>query len=140
MGGLVEEQLTKALEALNQHDVDLANEVIDNDDKVNDFEINIDEACVKILAKRQPAASDLRLVSTVLKTITDLERIGDEAERIARVALESFNNDQQQFLVSLENLGQQVLAMLHGVLDAFARMDLDSAYEVHQMDAQAPLI
>ncbi len=99
--------------------------------------MQIDEACVQIIAKRQPAASDLRLVIAIFKTISDLERIGDEAERIARVALESFNNDQQQFLVSLENLGQQVLAMLQGVLDAFARMDLDAAYEVHQMDAQA---
>lgn len=137
MGGLVEQQLRDSLVAIENSDHELAEQVLQRDYKINALEVQIDEACVQIIAKRQPAASDLRLIIAIFKTIADLERIGDEAERIARVALESFNNDQQQFLVSLENLGQQVLAMLHGVLDAFARMDLDSAYEVHQMDAQA---
>lgn len=137
MGGLVERQLSDALSAIETSDRELAEEVLRSDHKINALEVQIDEACVQIIAKRQPAASDLRLVIAIFKTIADLERIGDEAERIARVAKESFNNDQQQFLVSLENLGQQVLSMLRRVLDAFARMDLDSAYEVHQQDEQA---
>lgn len=137
MGGLVEQQLQDALLAIQKSDVELAEKVLSSDHKVNALEIQIDEECVQIIAKRQPAASDLRLVIAILKTITDLERIGDEAERIAKVAKESFSNDQQQLLVNLENLGQQVLGMLHNVLDAFARMDLDAAYEVHQQDQQA---
>lgn len=137
MGGLVEKQLRDALIAIETSDQDLAEQVLRSDHKINAMEVQIDEACVQIIAKRQPAASDLRLVIAILKTIADLERIGDEGERIAKVALESFNNDQQEFLVSLENLGQQVLSMLHRVLDAFARMDLEAAYEVHQQDAQA---
>ena len=137
MGGLVEQQLRDSLYAIEKSDHDLAEQILRRDTKINALEVQIDEACVQIIAKRQPAASDLRLIIAIFKTISDLERIGDEAERIAKVALESFNKDQQEFLLSLENLGQLVLTMLHGVLDAFARMDLDSAYEVHQMDAQA---
>lgn len=137
MGGLVEQQLRDSLYAIEKSDHDLAEQILRRDTKINALEVQIDEACVQIIAKRQPAASDLRLIIAIFKTISDLERIGDEAERIAKVALESFSKDQQEFLLSLENLGQLVLTMLHGVLDAFARMDLDSAYEVHQMDAQA---
>ena len=137
MGGLVEQQLRDSLHAIEKSDHDLAEQILRRDTKINALEVQIDEACVQIIAKRQPAASDLRLIIAIFKTISDLERIGDEVERIAKVALESFNKDQQEFMVSLENLGQLVLTMLHGVLDAFARMDLDSAYEVHQMDAQA---
>ena len=143
MGGLVEEQLTKALEALNQHDVELAEEVIANDDKVNDFEINIDEACVKILAKRQPAASDLRLVSTVLKTITDLERVGDEAEKIARMAVDIAETKDASPLNgklhygALQHLGSLVKTMLHEALDSFARMDTESAVKVAKKDKKA---
>ncbi|GAA0204404.1 phosphate signaling complex protein PhoU [Kangiella japonica] len=143
MGGLVEEQLKKALEAFSQHDVDLANEVIDNDDRVNNFEISIDEDCIKILAKRQPAASDLRLVSTVLKAITDLERVGDEAEKIARMAIEIAETKDKSPLngelpySALQNLGNVVKTMLHQALDAFARMDADAAIEVAKKDKKA---
>lgn len=137
MGGLVEQQLRDSLYAIEKSDHELAEQILRRDTKINALEVQIDEACVQIIAKRQPAASDLRLIIAIFKTISDLERIGDEAERIAKVALESFNKDQQEFLLNLENLGQLVLSMLHGVLDAFARMDLDSAFEVHQMDAQA---
>lgn len=137
MGGLVEQQLRDSLHAIEKSDQELAEKVLERDYKINALEVQIDEACVQIIAKRQPAASDLRLIIAIFKTIADLERIGDEAERIARVARESFNKDQQEFLTSLENLGQQVLVMLQNVLDAFARMDLDAAYDVHQMDAQA---
>ncbi|QTH65153.1 phosphate signaling complex protein PhoU [Psychrosphaera ytuae] len=134
MGGLVEQQLTNALNAVNNFDHDLAKQVLENDIHVNKMEVKIDEACTRIIAKRQPAASDLRLVLAIIKTITDLERIGDEAERIARVALESFNKAQQEFLVSMDNMGRKATTMLHDVLDAFARMDVDAAFEVHQSD------
>ncbi|MGH8119404.1 MAG: PhoU domain-containing protein, partial [Gammaproteobacteria bacterium] len=86
MGGLVEQQLINALKALTESDIQYAEGVIRNEPQVNALEISIDEDCTKILARRQPAARDLRLVMAVIKTITDLERIGDEAERVACMA------------------------------------------------------
>jgi phosphate transport system protein len=136
MGGLVEQQLNLALDAVNDCDAEKARAVSENDYKVNAMEVNIDEECTRIIAKRQPAASDLRLVVAIAKTIADLERIGDEAERIARVALDSFTKDQQDLLVNIENMGRQVSKMLHDVLDAFARMDAQRAFEVHKEDAK----
>lgn len=136
MGGLVEQQLNLALDAINDNDAEKARKVSENDYKVNAMEVNIDEECTRIIAKRQPAASDLRLVVAIAKTIADLERIGDEAERIARVALDSFTKDQQDLLVNLENMGRQVSKMLQDVLDAFARMDAQRAFEVHKEDAK----
>ena len=136
MGGLVEQQLNSALDAVSRNDAELAQKVRQNDYKVNAMEVSIDEECTRIIARRQPAASDLRLVIAIAKTIADLERIGDEAERIARVALDSFTKDQQDLLVNIENMGRQVLKMIHDVLDAFARMDVQRAFQVHKEDAK----
>ncbi|EWS98856.1 phosphate signaling complex protein PhoU [Pseudoalteromonas sp. SCSIO 43095] len=136
MGGLVEQQLNSALDAVSKNDAVLAQKVRENDYKVNAMEVSIDEDCTRIIAKRQPAASDLRLVIAIAKTIADLERIGDEAKRIAKVALDSFTKDQQDLLVNIENMGRQVSKMLHDVLDAFARMDVQRAFEVHKEDAK----
>jgi len=136
MGGLVEQQLNSALDAVSKNDAVLAQKVRENDYKVNAIEVSIDEDCTRIIAKRQPAASDLRLVIAIAKTIADLERIGDEAKRIAKVALDSFTKDQQDLLVNIENMGRQVSKMLHDVLDAFARMDVQRAFEVHKEDAK----
>jgi phosphate transport system protein len=136
MGGLVEQQLNSALDAVSRNDAELAQKVRQNDYKVNAMEVSIDEECTRIIARRQPAASDLRLVIAIAKTIADLERIGDEAERIAKVALDSFTKDQQDLLVNIENMGRQVLKMLHDVLDAFARMDVQRAFQVHKEDAK----
>ncbi|MDP5207634.1 phosphate signaling complex protein PhoU [Alishewanella sp. SMS8] len=134
MGGLIERQLYDALAAIANSDSELAQQVIANDLKVNDWELQIDKECTRVIAKRQPAASDLRLIMAILKSINDLERIGDETRRIAKVALESFNSDQQDLLVNLDNLGRHVAQMLHDVLDAFARMDVEAALNVHKED------
>ncbi|MCG7535648.1 phosphate signaling complex protein PhoU [Pseudoalteromonas sp. OOF1S-7] len=136
MGGLVEQQLNLALDAVSNCDESKARKVSENDYQVNAMEVSIDEECTRIIAKRQPAASDLRLVVAIAKTIADLERIGDEAERIAKVALDSFTKDQQDLLVNVENMGRLVSQMLHDVLDAFARMDAQRAFEVHKEDAK----
>lgn len=136
MGGLVEKQLTDALTAIEKTDSELSARVLKKDSKINELELEIDDACTRIIAKRQPTASDLRLIVAILKTIADLERMGDEAKRLARVAEETFNKDQQDLLASLENLGRLVIDMLRQVLDAFARMDSEAAYGVHQMDKQ----
>jgi len=134
MGGLVEKQVTDALAAVEQGDVALAKEVLSNDYQVNAYEVSIDDECTRIIAKRQPAAGDLRLIMAIVKTIADLERIGDEAQKIAKVALESFSSQQQDLLVNLDNLGRRVLEFLQASLDAFTRMDCDTAIKIHQMD------
>jgi len=136
MGGLVEQQLNSALDAVSTGDSDLAKKVEKDDFKVNAMEVSIDEECTRIIAKRQPAASDLRLVVAIAKTIADLERIGDEVRRIAQVALDSFSKEQQDLLVMIDNMGRLVSKMLHDVLDAFARMDVDAAFKVHKEDAK----
>ncbi len=98
------------------------------------MEVAIDEACVRIIAKRQPTASDLRLVMVISKTIAELERIGDVADKICRTALEKFSEQHQPLLVSLESLGRHTIQMLHDVLDAFARMDIDEAVRIYRED------
>lgn len=134
MGGLVEQQLSFAMQALHNDDIDLAKRVVRDDHKVNAMEVSIDDACTRIIAKRQPTAKDLRLIMAIIKTITDLERIGDVATKMAYVAIESPSSKERQFNVSLEPLARQAIQMLHLVLDAFARMDVDAAAEVHKMD------
>ncbi|GLT15450.1 phosphate signaling complex protein PhoU [Vibrio algivorus] len=134
MGGLVEEQLSLALHALYKHDSQLATKVKRNDDKVNQMEVAIDEACTRIIAKRQPTAKDLRLVMAIIKTISDLERIGDVATKLSHVAQETFAPKQETLIVSVEAFGRMAVNMLHQVLDAFARMDVQAAATVYRMD------
>ncbi len=113
MGGMVERQLEQALDALGSLDTELAQKVIEGDHKVNGMEVMIDEECTRIIAKRQPAASDLRLVIAISKTIADLERIGDACVRIAKAAQEKRSNNQQPLLVSIESMGRHATRMLH---------------------------
>lgn len=130
MGGLVEEQLTNALQALTTNDQQLAKRVYSSDYKVNALEVAMDEECIRILARRQPTASDLRLVMAVVKTIPDLERIGDQAERIAQMALQMPSESQAKHFVTITHLGEHVRQMLHDALDAFARLDIETALQV----------
>ncbi len=102
MGGLVEQQLTDSITAMHNQDGELAKRVIAGYVRVNMMEVAIDEACVRIIAKRQPTASDLRLVMVIIKTISELERIGHVADKICRTALETFSHRHQPLLVSLE--------------------------------------
>ncbi|GEM76504.1 phosphate signaling complex protein PhoU [Vibrio sagamiensis] len=134
MGGLVEQQLSFAIEALHNENIELAHQVVADDHKVNAMEVSIDEACTRIIAKRQPTAKDLRLIMAIIKTITDLERIGDVAARIADVAISSTSSKERKFQVSLEPLCRQAIHMLHQVLDAFARMDVEAAAAVYKLD------
>jgi phosphate transport system protein len=135
MGGLVEQQLEAARAALGNGQVTEGEAVVENDYQVNAYDVSIDERCTAILARRQPTASDLRLVLTVIKTTTDLERIGDEAKRVAQMAIRLAGTDHSKSLfLQLEHLGQQVQDMLHGSLDAFARVDVDAAVRVAHED------
>jgi phosphate transport system protein len=135
MGGVVEQQLQDAMASLENQDARLAASVIENDFRVNAMEVAIDEECNLVLARRQPAARDLRLVVAVIKTITDLERIGDEAERIARMATRLAGEEGvTRLFTQIHNLGQHVRGMLHGALDAFAHLDTGKAVEVWSED------
>ena len=135
MGGLVEQQVADAVRALLSLDKGLAAEVIERDRRVNGMEVQIDEECGRILARRQPAAGDLRLVMACIKTITDLERIGDEAERVARMAADLAELELQRGPhTEVETLGAKVGEMLHRVLDAFARMDSEAAVDVSRSE------
>ncbi|WP_220746573.1 phosphate signaling complex protein PhoU, partial [Shewanella colwelliana] len=136
MGGLVERQLEQSLDALGKLDADLAQKVIDGDHTVNGMEVAIDEECTRIIAKRQPAASDLRLIIAISKTIADLERIGDACVKIANAALDKRLKNQQPLLVSIENMGRHATRTLHATLDALARMDAEVAMELHKEDAK----
>lgn len=139
MGGLVEEQIGTAIEVLQDTNAAGAEKVILRDHQVNALEVKIDEECTRILAKRQPAASDLRNVVAVIKTITDLERIGDEAEKIAHVALNMAEQDGRfkTRYAGIRHLGEHVKGMVHDVLDAYARLDVDAALKVVRDDDAA---
>jgi len=131
MGGLVEQQVDNALKSLKRADVELARNVMDEDGLVNDFEMKIDEECIQIIALRQPTARDLRLVTVILKAITDLERIGDEAYNIAQKTLNITGNEHSKKNYSeLSKLGNHVRELLRDALDAFARLDVDAALNV----------
>lgn len=131
MGGMVEQQLINALKALTESDIQYAESVIRNEPQVNALEIAIDEDCTKILARRQPTARDLRLVMAVIKTITDLERIGDESEKIAKMVIELIGKQgAKSYYVGINAMGILARKMVHGALDAFARMDTRAALNV----------
>lgn len=135
MGGMAEEMVGNALKALEENDSELAEEVVEADRRVNDLEKDIDEQANLIIARRQPAASDLRLVISIIKTITDLERVGDEAEHIARLVIRLSQADRPSSNYrELTGLGQHVRAMLQDALDGFARLVPEVAVELVRED------
>ena len=140
MGGMVEKQIGDAIDALINADSSLAQEVRENDAVINDMEINIDESCNRILARRQPAASDLRLVLGIIKAVNDLERMGDESAKIARLAIElTEQGNSSKGYVEIRHIGERVRKMVHMALDAFARYDAEAALEVAKEDVYVDL-
>lgn len=136
MGGLVESQIQLAIESLISGDVALMNQVIDDDYRVNLMEVEIDEQCNNILVRRQPAAGDMRMITTVIKTITDLERIGDEAEKIARMAKLLSQKERLHLprYSEVKHASEIALEMLRRSLDAYARLDIMTAAQVIRQD------
>lgn len=137
MGGLVESQIQKAIVAIVTGDSELGLKVANDDYKVNALEVSIDEECSRILAMRAPAAGDLRLIVAIIKTITDLERIGDEAEKIGFLAsrLAAMDRPADSYR-ELKTLGTHVLHMVRDAMNAFARLDVEEAFEVVREDEQ----
>ena len=135
MGGLVEEQLGGALNALIDGDSQLGQQIAKNDYQVNGMEVSIDEECSRILATRSPAAGDLRMIVATIKTITDLERIGDECEKIALIAARLANEERPaDHYREVKHLGRITKTMVHESLDAFARLDAELAITTARSD------
>jgi len=136
MGGLVEDQIVRALDALAKADVKLAAQVVEDDHRVNALEVEIDENCSTIIARRQAVAGDLRMLMMVVKTITDLERIGDEAAKISRMTQLMYESDRRYIPrgVEVRHVADIALGMLRNALDAFARLDLTVAAKVVRQD------
>ncbi len=139
MGGLVQEQIEGAVRALDDEDLDAARRIAARDQEVNRYNVQVDEASVDILARRQPMASDLRLIVALEKTVTDLERIGDEAAKIAQMVLRIYDSDgnapNHGLLRDVPRMAELALRLLTGALDSIARMDTDKALEVARRDA-----
>jgi len=137
MGGEVEQQIVRAMTALETGDMIMADEVVDHDHLVNRHEVELDEACTHIIARRQPTASDLRTIMMVIKTITDLERIGDEAKKIAKKARALHVADTPfKARVPLQHAASLAVDMLRKALDAFARMDFTAAALIARQDKE----
>jgi phosphate transport system protein len=132
MGGLVEAQVRGAIQAFSNGNLSLADQVVETETRVNTFEVDIDTDCSQIIVKRQPAATDLRLIMAVTKTVTDLERIGDEAHKIARMARQIHERgvaDSGRF-ANIRHTGDAAVNMLRQALDAFARLDVQDAMRI----------
>ncbi len=137
MGGLVESQIRRALEGLASGERAVTDAVIQDDHRVNAMEVALDGDCSHVIVKRQPAANDLRLILAITKITTDLERVGDEAQKIARMArsLHERGAAQPPHLVDVRHAAEVALSMLRRALDAFARLDVGAASEVIRDDA-----
>ncbi|GAB2696906.1 phosphate signaling complex protein PhoU [Aliiglaciecola sp. 3_MG-2023] len=134
MGGLLEQQLNDTLHALKTNNAGLAEKVVINDKEINSMEIQIDEECMRIIARRHPTASDLRLIMTIAKATADIERMGDEIERVAKLISHSNVPDSETLKSSMLNIGEHVLEMLKDTLDAFARLDIMAAQKTYEND------
>jgi phosphate transport system protein len=136
MGGLVESQIIAAMQALNEFDIGIADQVIAAETRLNTMEVEIDEECSNIIARRQPAARDLRLLMAISKTITNLERAGDEAEKIAK-RVKRINEDGAGRTVNIAEIklsGEMAVSILRRALDAFARLDTVAAAQIVRDD------
>lgn len=137
MGGMAEENVVEALQSLLQVDGDLAEKVIENDRDINLAEQELDDMVVKILVKRQPAAIDLRLIMAISKSTTDIERIGDEAKKIAKMARRAYRDGQTAPIGyhEAQQMGKFVQTMLKNALEAFAKFEVAQAEQAIRQDA-----
>jgi phosphate transport system protein len=135
MGGIVEKQLYDALAALESPDSEIAVAVINNEESVNDLDVEIDQICVRLIATRQPTASDLRLIIGISKSVQDLERIGDEANKIAKMALKIYEEEPTKVgYVEIRHVAGHVTNMLRDVLNAYGRMDAEDSLSIAKQD------
>ena len=138
MGGLVEDQIKNAVKSLDDEDLTLAREVISRDQIINGLQVKIDEDSITLIALRQPVGGDLRLIMSLSKAVTDLERIGDEAEKIARMTIKTYDAvsspPSAKLLRDVKPMAKLAADMLHACLDALARLDVEMAVDVARGD------
>lgn len=134
MGALVETQVSNAIKALVERDVELARRVIETDHQVNAYDVEIDEECIRLLALRQPTATDLRFITTAMKISTDLERMSDLAEDICERALELAEEPQLKPYIDIPRMADHARMMLKEALDAFVNRNADLARRVCRED------
>jgi phosphate transport system protein len=135
MGGVAENQLRMVLKAMKNNSAELADEILLQENDIDQMEVDLDQECTRIIARRQPAASDLRLIVAVMKSITDIERIGDETEKMARLLKKLINRDfHSKYFDEIDSLGQEVLTNLSASLNALARLDAEEAIKIAQKD------
>ena len=136
MGGLVEDQIRHVMRALIERNDALAQEVIERDQQVNAYDVEVDETCVSLLALHQPAAGDLRFITTAMKIVTDLERMGDQAVNIAQRVLELNREPQLKPYIDLPRMAEKAQRMVKESLDAFVARDTELARRVCAEDAE----
>ena len=133
MGAMIEKSIENAISALVRQDVETAKKAIEYDAEIDEMEKNIENMCMKILLSQQPVASDLRTVSSALKMVTDMERIGDQAQDIADIAI-NINSEEINDHVHIRNMSETALSMVSKSIDAFVKKDVSTAEEVIKMD------
>jgi len=134
MGSMVEKATSRSIEALKERDIDKAHEIIADDVKINKKRFNIEEKCVQLIATQQPMASDLRAIICVLNIITDIERIGDHAEGIAKIVVMIGDDPPLKPLIDIPRMAEKVNEMLHRSLDALINRDADAAKQIVNED------
>lgn len=140
MGSMVEEAIHKSVTSLAEKDIELAEEVMDNDDMIDEVEVEIEKRCIKLIALQQPVAKDLRTIGMISKIITDLERMGDLAYNIARITTEIAGESLIKPLVDIPHMTRITQDMVRESLDAFVNLDVEKAYEVAEMDDEVDRI
>lgn len=136
MGGLIETQISAAIDAYRSGEITNVKQIVETDQKVNGYEKTIDDDCAQLIAKRQPTASDLRLVFGIIKIVTDLERTGDEAKKIAKGVRRIHKSGQMpsQYGIGVRHIAESALTMVRDALDAFARLDVELAEKIIRAD------
>jgi phosphate transport system protein len=134
MGSMVNKAILRSIEALKNRDLELAQQVVDDDRKVNRKRFEIEEKCVELIATQQPMASDLRIIVAVLNIITEMERIGDHAEGIANIAIMIGDEPPLKPLIDIPRMAEQTVDMLRRSLDAFVNRDAETARKISAED------
>jgi len=134
MGSMVEKAILRSMESLKGRNLELAKQIIDDDQKINKKRFEIEEKCIELIATQQPMASDLRIIISVLNVITELERIGDHAEGIAKIALMIGNEPPLKPLIDLPRMAEKTADMLHRSMDAFIHHDIEAARKIAAED------
>ena len=134
MGSMIEKSIETAVKAMVNQDVELANRVIESDDEIDQQERQIEDLCLKLLLQQQPVAKDLRLISSALKMVTDMERIGDHASDISEITIELSNQSYIKKLEHIQQMAKETMIMLVKSIEAFVNKDIEEAYYVIKRD------